>query len=208
MRQKTRLRRGAEFLRGNGIGRLDRYIDQEAGIGAHDGLTACRTYRSDATIRDMASLGVPELFGHARMAHKGRRERTSRWVRCVQGIPYWLDERRRAKLVSDMEAGPEGCGFETAPWIAKLADHIRLGSAWTVPYAACSTCFRESACRGPRRSRHTPNPPQKRPKRRSKKARRPVRRYARLGYAVLVMDAATLYRAATEPDTDGAERDS
>jgi len=125
-KQRTRLERGTGFLRGTGVGRLDRHIGRETNVRARDRLIACRMYKEGLTIRDIAARmrrnysTVREWL--TRVSENGLGDRYD----ACRGSPCRLDGGRREQLVSDIGAGPERCGFETVLWTSKLVRiHIR-----------------------------------------------------------------------------------
>jgi len=134
MKQKTRLRRGTEFLKGTGVKRLAKYISQETNIRARDRLIACRMYKEGIKIRDIAARmhrnysTIREWL--TRVSENGLGDRYDAY----RGAPCWLDEGEREKLVSDIEAGPEKCGFDTALWTSKTV-RIHIKRKFGVDYS-------------------------------------------------------------------------
>jgi len=126
MKQKTRLGRGTEFLKGTGVRRLDRYIGRETNVRARDRLIECRMYKEGTRIRDIAARMHRNYSAiRAWLTRVGENGLGDRYD-AYRGAPCRLDKTQREQLVSDIEAGPEKCGFETTLWTSKLVRiHIR-----------------------------------------------------------------------------------
>jgi len=123
---KDKTGEGNRFLRGTGARRLAKYISRETNIRARDRLIACRMYKEGTRIRDIAARTHRNYSAIrawlTRVSENGLGDRYDAY----RGAPCRLDEGQREQLVSDIEAGPEKCGFDTALWTSKTVRiHIR-----------------------------------------------------------------------------------
>jgi len=136
MEQKTILKPGSDFLKNMSASYLKKCHAREKDPKARDRLMACILYKKGLSIRDIGKFlnrcysTVREWLlrirdGGLRNRHDQRKE----------GRACMLDARQKRQLVSDIEAGPERCGFETVLWTAKMIrNHIerRFGVDYSV----------------------------------------------------------------------------
>jgi len=135
MEQKTILKPGSDFLGNMSASYLKKCHAKEKDPGARDRLMACILYKKGLSIRDMGKFlnrcysTVREWLlrirdGGLRNRHDQRRE----------GRACMLDARQKRQLVSDIEAGPEKCGFDTALWTSKTV-RIHIKRKFGVDYS-------------------------------------------------------------------------